>query len=135
MVSFENFVKSMPPSLLELKVIPSFCFTFKISDNLTASNLYGSSWSGLRRSPRGWMSRKWKRAGAFGSMESLGKATSCESFFGTNFLGLIYLGPNFLGPIFWDQFFGTKFFETNNFETNFFGTIFFGSCLLLKYIK
>ena len=29
MVSFENFVKSMPPSLSELKVIPSFCFTFK----------------------------------------------------------------------------------------------------------
>ena len=38
MLSFENFVKSMPPSLSELKVIPSFCFAFKISDDVTASN-------------------------------------------------------------------------------------------------
>ena len=30
MVSFEIFVKSMPPSLSELKVTPSFCFAFKI---------------------------------------------------------------------------------------------------------
>ena len=37
MVSFENFVKSMPPSLLELKVIPSFCFAFKIPDEVTAT--------------------------------------------------------------------------------------------------
>ena len=36
-VSFENFVKSMPPSLLELKVTPSFCFPFKIPDNPTAT--------------------------------------------------------------------------------------------------
>ena len=42
MVSFENFVKSMPPSLLELKVIPSFCFAFKIPDDVTASKLYSS---------------------------------------------------------------------------------------------
>ena len=40
MVSFENFVKSMPPSLSELKVTPSFCFPFKIADDLTASNKY-----------------------------------------------------------------------------------------------
>ena len=30
MVSFEIFVKSMPPSLPELKVTTSFCFAFKI---------------------------------------------------------------------------------------------------------
>jgi hypothetical protein len=39
MVSFEIFVKSMPPSLLELKVIPSFCFAFKIPDDVTATNM------------------------------------------------------------------------------------------------
>ena len=38
MVSFENFVKSMPPSLSELKVIPSFCFAFKSPDNVTATS-------------------------------------------------------------------------------------------------
>ena len=40
MVSFENFVKSMPPSLSELKVTPSFCFAFKIPDDPTTSNIY-----------------------------------------------------------------------------------------------
>ena len=40
MVSFEIFVKSMPPSLSELKVIPSFCFAFKIPDDVTATKLY-----------------------------------------------------------------------------------------------
>ena len=40
MVSFENFVKSMPPSLSELKVTPSSCFPFKIPDDLTATNTY-----------------------------------------------------------------------------------------------
>ena len=30
MISFEKFVKSMPPSLSKLKVTPSFCFAFKI---------------------------------------------------------------------------------------------------------
>ena len=40
MVSFEIFVKAMPPSLLELKVLPSFCYAFKIPDNVTASILY-----------------------------------------------------------------------------------------------
>ena len=40
MVSFEIFVKAMPPSLSELKVLPSFCFSFKIPDNVAASNLY-----------------------------------------------------------------------------------------------
>ena len=39
MVSFEKFVKSMPPSLSELKVTPSFCFPIKIRDDLTASNI------------------------------------------------------------------------------------------------
>ena len=38
MVSIENFVKSMPPSLSELKVTPSFCFPFKIPDDLTATS-------------------------------------------------------------------------------------------------
>ena len=33
-------VKSMPPSLSELKVIPSFCFAFKIPDDVTASTVY-----------------------------------------------------------------------------------------------
>ena len=28
----------MPPSLTELKVTPSFCFAFKITDDVTASN-------------------------------------------------------------------------------------------------
>ena len=40
MVSFEIFVKAMPPSLSELKVLPSFCFAFEIPDNVTASNNY-----------------------------------------------------------------------------------------------
>ena len=40
MVSFEIFVKSMPPSLSELKVTPSFCFPFKIPDDPTASIKY-----------------------------------------------------------------------------------------------
>ena len=40
MVSFEIFVKSMTPSLLELKVTPSFCFAFKMPDNVTATKLY-----------------------------------------------------------------------------------------------
>jgi hypothetical protein len=40
MVSFEIFVKAMPPSLLELKVLPSFCFAFKIPDDVAASNVY-----------------------------------------------------------------------------------------------
>ena len=43
MVSFENFVKSMPSSLSELKVTPSFCFSFKIPDDLTATNKYDPS--------------------------------------------------------------------------------------------
>ena len=38
MVSFEIFVKAMPPSLSELKVLPSFCFAFKIPDNVATSN-------------------------------------------------------------------------------------------------
>ena len=37
MVSFEIFVKAMPPSLSEIKVRPSFCFAFKIPDDVAAS--------------------------------------------------------------------------------------------------
>ena len=40
MVSFENFVKSMTPSSLELKDKPSFCLAFKIPDDVTATNTY-----------------------------------------------------------------------------------------------
>ena len=40
MVSFEKFVKSMPPSLSELKVIPSFCFAFKILENVIVTIPY-----------------------------------------------------------------------------------------------
>jgi len=38
MASFENFVKLVSPSLSELKVTRSFCFAFKIPDDVTASN-------------------------------------------------------------------------------------------------
>ena len=37
-VIFKFFVKSMPSWLLKLKVMPSFCFPFKIPDSLTATN-------------------------------------------------------------------------------------------------
>ena len=40
MVSFEIFVKAMPPCLSELKVLPSFCFAFKIPEDVAASNMY-----------------------------------------------------------------------------------------------
>ena len=40
MVSFENFVKSMQPSLSELKVTPSFCFPIKIPDDRAVTNVY-----------------------------------------------------------------------------------------------
>ena len=40
MVSFENFVKLLPPSLSELKVKPIFCFPIKIRDDPTASMVY-----------------------------------------------------------------------------------------------
>ena len=40
MVSFEIFVKAMPPSLSELKVLPSFCFAFKIPDDRAVTNSY-----------------------------------------------------------------------------------------------
>ena len=49
MLSFENFVKSMPPSLSEWKVTPSFCFAFKIPDDVTASNIYRLHWIRIRR--------------------------------------------------------------------------------------
>ena len=41
MVSFENFVKLVSPSLSELKVTPSFCFAFKIPDDPTATSTQG----------------------------------------------------------------------------------------------
>ena len=40
MVSFEIFVKAMLPSLSESKVLPSFCFAFKIPDDRAASSMY-----------------------------------------------------------------------------------------------
>ena len=40
MVSFEIFVKLMPPSLSELKVLPSFCFAFKIPDDVAVTSTY-----------------------------------------------------------------------------------------------
>ena len=40
MVSFEIFVKAMPPSLAELKVLPSFCFAFKIPDDRVVTNVF-----------------------------------------------------------------------------------------------
>ena len=40
MVSFEIFVKALPPSLSESKVLPSFYFAFKIPDDVAASNMY-----------------------------------------------------------------------------------------------
>ena len=40
MVSFEIFVKAMPPSLSELKVLSSFCFAFKIPDDRAVTNIY-----------------------------------------------------------------------------------------------
>ena len=40
MLCFEIFVKAMPPSLSELKVLLSFCFAFKIPDNVAASITY-----------------------------------------------------------------------------------------------
>ena len=40
MVSFEIFVKAMPPSLSELKVLPSFCFPMKIRDDRAVTNRY-----------------------------------------------------------------------------------------------
>ena len=47
MVSFEIFVKTMPPSLSELKVLPSFCFAFKIPDDVAASSKYVGNYFGL----------------------------------------------------------------------------------------
>ena len=40
--NFENFLKSMTSCLFELKVTPSFCFAFKIPDNVTATIRYNS---------------------------------------------------------------------------------------------
>ena len=43
MVSFIIFVKAMPPCLSELKVLPSFCFAFKIPDDVAASTIHTTS--------------------------------------------------------------------------------------------
>ena len=45
MVSFEIYVKAMPPSLSELKVLPSFCFAFKIPDDRAVTNIQPSNLS------------------------------------------------------------------------------------------
>ena len=42
MVSFEIFVKAMPPRISELKVLPSFCFAFKIPDDRAVTNTYNT---------------------------------------------------------------------------------------------
>jgi hypothetical protein len=39
-VIFEIFIKSMSSCLSKLKVTPSFCFAFKIPDDVTATILY-----------------------------------------------------------------------------------------------
>ena len=39
-VIFEDFVKSMTSCLSKLKVTPSFCFAFKIPDDVAASTKY-----------------------------------------------------------------------------------------------
>ena len=41
--SFKNFVKSMPPSLSDLRFTPSFCFAFKIPDDCAVTSLYTST--------------------------------------------------------------------------------------------
>jgi hypothetical protein len=41
-VIFENFVKSMTSCLSKLEVTPSFCFAFKIPNDVTANNIYFS---------------------------------------------------------------------------------------------
>ena len=70
MVSFEKFVKSMTPSLLELKVTPSFCFTFKIPDNVTATNKYllffrnGRFYQNMEIEWRNWNERIYSRTAA-----------------------------------------------------------------------
>ena len=38
----------MPPSLSELKVTPSFCFAFKIPDNVTATSKYSLDSSNIK---------------------------------------------------------------------------------------
>ena len=56
MVSFEIFVKAMPPSLSELKVLPSFCFPIKIRDDraVTSNQLISKDFlvSFLRKNER-----------------------------------------------------------------------------------
>ena len=44
-VIFENFVKSMTSCLSKLKITPSFCFAFKIPDDVAAST-YTSQFNG-----------------------------------------------------------------------------------------
>ena len=37
---FAALAHGVPPSLSKLKVLPSFCFAFKIPDNVTASTIH-----------------------------------------------------------------------------------------------
>ena len=48
MVSFEIFVKAMPPSLSELKVLPSFCFPIKIRDYRAVTRVHKVIWICLK---------------------------------------------------------------------------------------
>ena len=56
----------MPPSLSELKVLPSFCFAFKIPDDVAASNVYcgvciWGAWENSNQKPKacvGWAPSK-----------------------------------------------------------------------------
>ena len=50
-VIFENFVKSMTSCLSKLKVTTSFCFAFKIPDNVTASRLKSNEFEWLGINP------------------------------------------------------------------------------------
>ena len=59
MVSFEKFVKSMTPSLLELKVTPSFCFPFKIPDDPTATIIYSNKQNDEIRNFSERLARHW----------------------------------------------------------------------------
>jgi hypothetical protein len=47
-VSFESFVKSMMSCLSELKVTSSFCFPFKIPDDVTATIEYVDFWPKIK---------------------------------------------------------------------------------------
>ena len=54
MVSFEILLKAMPPSLSELKVLPSFCFAFKIPDDRTVTSNHIEMLSSSERFSNDW---------------------------------------------------------------------------------